>query len=326
MTQKTGRFNAVACAMDENDSPIPFNNGETWTLPGDYMIGEARSRGDVVVYAGSHPRRAEISTVVIEARREHMRVAGTPSYGGWTSIVVQAHSDQWLNLVVYDARDLISVLQEADGNRRPIHGAPIVEPNEDVETGQDTPIVQLEPTTSLGAATRTTGKAKDTPQRRLGAGEPPFESAVGRMEVRIPDEPETVIGLDELVHAILIPNFDSDADWTYWRRLVDLTCVVFGLEGRTEWLRRAIGEIPSAVLPMHDYLEVPKEIGAGWWGIADVSQRINSIQGQMIELQREFFRGVLLAIDPTIEHRTTTVGRLRELGLGKRTYRDWDNF
>lgn len=313
--------------MDENDSPEPVGNGCTWTLPPDQLLREARSRGDVVVYAGSHPRRAEISTVVIEAEREHMRVAGTPSHGGWTSIVIQAHPDQWLNLVVYDARDLISVLQEANGNRWPVLGAPIVEPTQDVEAGQAAPIVDLEPTTILGAAARTTGKAKDTPQRRMASDEPPFESAVDRMEVRIPDEPETVIGLDELVHAILLPNFDSDADWTYWRRLVDLTCVVFGLEGRTEWLRRAIGEIPSAVLPMfHGYMEVPEEIGAGLWGIADVSQRIKSIQEQMMELQREFFRGVLLAIDPTIERRSTTVGRLRELGLGERTYPDWDNF
>ena len=313
--------------MDENDSPEPVGNGCTWTLPPDQLLREPRLRGDVVVYAGIYPPEAGVSTVLIDASREQMRVAGTPSSEGWTSIVIQAHPDQWLNLVVYDARDLIRVLQEANGNRWPVLGAPIVEPTEDVEAGKAAPIVELEPTTSLGASTRTTGTAKDTLQRRLAADEPHFESAVDRMEVRIPDEPETVIGLDELVHAILIPNFDSDADQAYWRRLVDLTCVVFGLEGRTEWLRRAIGEIPSAVLPMfHGYMEVPEEIGAGLWGIADVSRRIKSIQGQMMELQREFFRGVLLAIDPTIEHRRTTVGRLRDLGLGERTYRDWDEF
>jgi len=253
--------------MDENDSPEPVVNGLTPAVSPDVLLREPRLRGDVVVYAGIYPPEAGVSTVLIDARREHMRVAGGGGGWGWTSIVVQAHPDQWLNLVVDDTRNLISVLQEADGSRRPVHDAPI------------------------------------------------------------PDDPETVIGLDELVHAILIPNFDRNADWAYWRRFVDLTCVVFGLEGRTESLQLAIKENhASAVLPMDGHMEVPEEIAAGMRGIAHVDRRIEFIQGQMKELQREFFRGVLLAIDPTIEHRRTTVGRLRELGLGERTYPDWDDF
>ena len=258
--------------MDENESPKPVVNGSTWAISPHVLLREPRLRGDVVVYAGIDPPEAGVSTVLIDASREHMRVAGGPSSGGWKSIVIQAHPDQWLNLVVYNIDNLVSVLLEA-------------------------------------------------------ADEPPFLSAVGRMEVRIPDEPETVIGLDELVDAILIPNFDRNADWAYWRRFVDLTCAIFGLEGRTESLQLAIRENhASAVLPMDGHMEVPEEIAAGMRGIAHVDRRIEFIQGQMKELQREFFRGVLLAIDPTIEHRRTTVGRLRELGLGERTYPDWDNF
>ena len=141
-----------------------------------------------------------------------------------------------------------------------------------------------------------------------------------------PDEPDAVIGLDELVEAILLPHYDSHSDWTYWHRFVDLACVVFGLEGRTRWLQMAMEDIPSKLLPMEGAMEVPREVGQAYGTIRDIHERLGAARQQMQQLQREFFRGLLLSIDPKIERRTTTVGRLRQLGLPERTYHNWDDY
>lgn len=138
------------------------------------------------------------------------------------------------------------------------------------------------------------------------------------------DDPDSRVGLDELVEAILHPHYSDGADWTYWRRLVDLSCVVFGLEGRTRHLEEALRNIRATIVPMSDYLEVPREVAAGFRAIPHYYERTSALKEQMMQLQREFFRGVLLALDPDIERKSTTVGRLRQLGLPERNVTDWD--
>jgi hypothetical protein len=136
----------------------------------------------------------------------------------------------------------------------------------------------------------------------------------------IPDDDSVVVGLFELVEAILIPDFERRADWVYWRRFVELTCLVFGLDGRTEFLREAMNDIRRRVLPMQSAMEVPREIAAGYAAIRGGMGRVSDLEEQLRELQREFFRGLLMSLDPTIEQRRTTVGRLRQLGLPHRRF------
>ena len=96
----------------------------------------------------------------------------------------------------------------------------------------------------------------------------------------IRDADDQRIGLAELVEAMLLPRYESDADWSYWSKLVDLTLLVFGLDGRTEWLQEALEQLPSRVLPFESAMEVPREIGEGYQSVTDCYRRTGEIKAQ----------------------------------------------
>jgi hypothetical protein len=151
---------------------------------------------------------------------------------------------------------------------------------------------------------------------------PATDTAMRRAQDGLQDLDE--VGLDELVEAIVILTLDDPEDLSYWRRFVDLTTVVFGLEGRTEYLWMAIEQAGARVLPFMKAMEVPPEIGAGFAAIADRRRRIEIVMLQVRDLQRQFFRGLLLDLEPDIAFRSTTKQRLRSLGLGEpQSFEDW---
>jgi hypothetical protein len=144
--------------------------------------------------------------------------------------------------------------------------------------------------------------------------------------LRAEDGPQDLdeVGLDELVEAIVILTLDDPEDPTYWLRFVDLTTVVFGLEGRTEYLWMAIEQAGTRILPFMKAMEVPSEIGAGFAAIADRHRRIEIVMLQVRDIQRQFFRGLLLDLDPDLVFRSTTKQRLSSLGLGEpQSFEDW---
>lgn len=106
--------------MDTSDTtanaPIPVENGTTWTLTTNYLARSAEADGHSVLAVSNHSDDATLSTqpmsVIIDVDRESVRPA--PGSGpGWTSIVIESHVGQWMNIVVYDPAPLIDALSEA---------------------------------------------------------------------------------------------------------------------------------------------------------------------------------------------------------------------
>ena len=99
----------------ENSNPRkPVRNGETWTLPGNFLSQSARKRGDVVIEMCPYSP-GSVSTIVIHASdAEQIHSGPVPLIGaGWTSVVIEFRPDHWMNLVVHDVDVLIEALQRA---------------------------------------------------------------------------------------------------------------------------------------------------------------------------------------------------------------------
>ena len=92
----------------------PISNGATWALPGNHLTGRARKRGDVVIEVCSYSP-GSVSTIVIDVRdAKQIHSEPVPPVGaGWTSVVIEASPDHWMNLVVHDVDVLIEALQRA---------------------------------------------------------------------------------------------------------------------------------------------------------------------------------------------------------------------
>ena len=139
-------------------------------------------------------------------------------------------------------------------------------------------------------------------------------------------EDDSIVGLDELVEAMLIRAHDSNIDYTFWSKYIDLGLVVLGFEDRDWTIRMMLEDMPSRVVPFQGAMEVPEEYAAAIRATPDFYGRVEKL-GRMIRgLQREFLRNTLLASNPSVIDRTTTVRRLRELGLPERRYISYDDY
>jgi hypothetical protein len=124
-----------------------------------------------------------------------------------------------------------------------------------------------------------------------------------------------VIGLSELVAAIVLPHHQPLAAWSYWKTYVRLVLEEFGLTVEKNrdirWLDMAIQDLNGGFLPFMGALEVPKVVGMAFQTVGNISQ----IDAQISNCQKRFIEALILAIDPGAQTRTTTLSHLRERGL-----------
>jgi hypothetical protein len=137
---------------------------------------------------------------------------------------------------------------------------------------------------------------------------------------------DSIVGIDQLVEAILIRAHDSDIDYMFWTKFIDLSLVVLGFEGRDSTIRSMLEDMPYRVVPHQGAMEVPQEYAAAIQATPDFYGRVEELGNMIRDLQREFLRNTLLASDPSAIDRTTTVGRLRELGLPEQRYFSYEDY
>jgi hypothetical protein len=134
------------------------------------------------------------------------------------------------------------------------------------------------------------------------------------------------IGVEELAAAIVLPRHDSWVDWTFWRNYVELARNQLGLtaiqRGEARWLDRCISELKLELAPMCRGMEVPRVVGEAFRSLDDYSE----LRDRVRSLQWRFFMALIIAIDPSMRHRTTTLSNLRELGLTGPRAIDYDDF
>jgi len=137
---------------------------------------------------------------------------------------------------------------------------------------------------------------------------------------------DSIVGIDELVEAMLLRAHDSNIDYTFWAKYIDLSLVVLGFEGRDSTIRMMLEDMPSRVVPFQGAMEVPEEYFEGIQATPNFYDRVQTIGLTMRELQREFLRNTLLASNPSAVDRTTTVRRLKELGLPERRHFSYEDY
>lgn len=125
----------------------------------------------------------------------------------------------------------------------------------------------------------------------------------------------TVLGVDDLVDALLKPKYDKFASRAYWNELAEYLIAELGRMSRRdrELFDRQVEGISGVLLPIEKYLEAPRAL-VEVYRMTDRTA-VAEVKQQMRALQAKYLRDFLVVVDPAFETTTTTFGTLVERGF-----------